>query len=68
MRLNRIFQHELSEVFQQSSLVGSGLFTGQGLSDMTRSEHKAVQNLYAKALRRAVRRARSGGGRGRATS
>jgi len=68
MRLNRIFQHELGEVFQQKSLIGSGLFTSHGISELTRSEHKAVQNLYAKALRRAVRRARFSGGRGRATS
>lgn len=71
MKLNRIFQDELSEVLQQSSLSGAENFADQSpafLSPLTRSEHKAVQTLYAKAFRRAVRRARSGGGRGRLTS
>jgi hypothetical protein len=68
MRLNRIFQHELSEVFQLTSFAGTGNWGDQAFTDLTSSEHKAVQNLYAKALRRAVKRARTGGGRSRATA
>lgn len=68
MKLNRIFQHELSEVFHETPVAGAGNWGEQSFPDLSRSEHKAVQSLYAKALRRAVRRARSGGGRSRATA
>lgn len=66
MRLNHIFRDELSDVFQNTSVAGVGNFADQPpafLSNLTASEHKAVQQLYARALRRAVRRSRSSGRR-----
>jgi hypothetical protein len=55
MRILRLFHKELAAVLPGGAPVTAGV--------MKKGEQKAVQNLYAKALRRALRRFRSGGER-----
>ena len=52
MKILRLFQEELATV-------GDSVIAGA----VTRSEQKAMQDIYAKAFRRALRRFRSGGER-----
>lgn len=55
MKIVQLFHEELATVVPGGAPVVAGA--------TTRGEQKAMQNLYAKALRRALRRFRSGGER-----
>jgi hypothetical protein len=56
MKLNRIFRHELEEVLEEAGLTGAGNF-----GNWSKVEHKVLQNLNARARRRAVRWVRVSG-------